>query len=120
MNDSNSKNISDYIASCLPEVQPKLHALRKLILMAEPELKEKISWRMPTFYITSDVIHFAAHKNHIGIYPGPEVIEQFADRLQGYKFSKGAFQIPYDRPIDEALISDMIRYSLRKDSTDSV
>ncbi len=105
-------NIDAYIASCKPEVQPSLMELRQLIHNAEPSLKEKISWNMPTFYTKQNVIHFAAHKNHIGIYPGAEANERFSDRLQDYHVSKGAFQIPYDKPFDQALIADMIRFNL--------
>ncbi len=112
MTENKLKTIDEYISTCVPEHQPKLTELRQLILTAEPKLKEKISWQMPTFYVDYNVIHFAAHKNHIGIYPGPEAIEKFSDRLKGYKVSKGAFQIPYDRPFDADLITDMIRFNL--------
>ena len=112
MAENKLKTIDEYIAACVPENQPKLTELRQLILTAEPKLKEKISWQMPTFYVDYNVIHFAAHKNHIGIYPGPEAIETFSERLKGYKVSKGAFQIPYDRPFDAALITDIIRFNL--------
>lgn len=112
MAESKPRNIDEYIAVCTPERQPKLMELRQLILTAEPKLKEKISWSMPTFYTDYNVIHFAAQKNHIGIYPGAEAIEVFAERLRGYKTSKGSIQIPYDRPFDTELIADLIRFNL--------
>ncbi len=112
MSENKYRTVDEYIAACSPEIQPKLKELKKLILAAEPELKEKISWQMPTFYTKYNIIHFAAHKNHIGIYPGPETIEKFADRLSDYKTSKGAFQIPYDKAIDEKLIADMIHFNM--------
>lgn len=105
-------NIDEYIAGCAPEHQPKLMELRQLILSLEPKLKEKISWSMPTFYTEHNIIHFAANKNHIGIYPGPEAIETFADRLKGYKTSKGSIQIPYGKSFDTELIADLIQFNL--------
>jgi uncharacterized protein YdhG (YjbR/CyaY superfamily) len=117
MTEVKAKNIEEYITSCAPEIQPRLRELRQLIRDVEPSLKEKISWQMPTFYAKHNVIHFAAHKNHIGIYPGPDAIERFSDRLKGYKVSKGAFQIPYDKPFDRSLIADMIRFNLGKDTS---
>jgi uncharacterized protein YdhG (YjbR/CyaY superfamily) len=56
---------------------------------------EEISWRMPTYRREKTLIHFAAQKNHLGIYPCPEAIAQFAPRLTKFKTSKGAIQIPY-------------------------
>ena len=56
---------------------------------------EKIAWGMPTYWRGRNLIHFAAHKNHLGIYPGAEAIEHFAPRLADYKTSKGAIQFPY-------------------------
>lgn len=78
------------------------HVIQKAI----PEADEKISWAMPTFHKKHNIIHFACNKKHIGIYPGADGVEQFADELKekGYKFSKGAIQFPYDR-IDDELIS---------------
>lgn len=100
--------IEAYIAACPPQKQPKLLALRQLILGSLPGLSEKIAWNMPTFHQKKNIIHFAQHKAHIGIYPGAAAIVHFADRLQGFTFSKGAFQIPDDSPLPEQLLRDMV------------
>ena len=71
---TDAQTIDDYIAACPEAIQPKLEELRKIILDAAPELSQKISWQMPTFHLKGNVIHFAAHKNHIGVYPGPDAI----------------------------------------------
>ena len=106
--------IDDYISSCSEEIQPKLQDLRKIISTAAPEMTEKISWRMPAFSLGKNVIQFAAFKKHIGIYPGPAVIEEFAERLKGYKTSKGAIQIPNDMPLDSTLIKDIVVFNIKK------
>ena len=64
---------------------------------------------MPTFWQGENIVHFAVHKTHIGIYPGGEEVGVFADRLTGYKTSKGAIQFPLGKPIDLALIADIVR-----------
>jgi uncharacterized protein YdhG (YjbR/CyaY superfamily) len=58
---------------------------------------------MPTYWRGRNLIHFAAHKNHLGIYPGAEAIEHFAPRLTKYKTSKGAIQFPYKDLLNEHL-----------------
>ncbi|MFB0921578.1 MAG: DUF1801 domain-containing protein [Oscillospiraceae bacterium] len=104
--------IDDYISACSEEIQPKLKELRKIISNAEPEMTEKISWQMPTFFLKGNVIHFAAHKKHIGLYPGPKAIEVFSHRLESYKTTKGAIQIPNDMPLDRDLIRDIVRFNI--------
>ena len=72
-----------------------------------PEAKEKISWSMPTYWQGRNLIHFAASKRHVGLYPGPEAVEAFAGQLTEYKTSKGAIQLPYGKPLPLALITEI-------------
>jgi len=65
---------------------------------------------MPTFWQGENLIHFAAFRKHIGIYPGGEATTRFADRLTAYKTSKGAIQLPLNQPIDHELIADIVRW----------
>lgn len=44
------------------------------------------------------------------MYPGPEAVEAFADRLEEYKTSKGAIQLPYDKPLPLELILEIARW----------
>jgi len=88
-------DIDEYIDAQLPSVQQLLCNVRREIQAAAPEAIEKISYQMPTFWQGQNLIHFAAQKNHLGIYPGAEAMVHFAPRLTGYKTSKGAIQFPY-------------------------
>ncbi len=106
--------IGAYIAEQPEEIRPILRRLHEIIRAVEPALEEKIAWQMPTYRLKKNIIHFAAHKNHLGIYPGPDAIAAFSDRLGGYKSSKGAFQIPYTKEIDPDLITDLVRWNLEK------
>ena len=101
--------IDDYIAGHPEEVRPILRKLRDVIKAAAPEAIEKISWQMPTFWQGENLVQFAAHQKHIGFYPGPEAVEAFAHRLSEYKSSKGAVQLPLNKPLDYELIADITR-----------
>lgn len=57
-----------------------------------------------------DRIQFAAFKKHIGLYPGPEAVETFADKLKEYKTSKGAIRLPYDKPLPLELIGEIAKW----------
>ncbi len=106
--------VDEYIAAQPVEVQPLLQAIRETIKTAAPETTEKMSWQMPTFWQGENIVHFAAHKNHISLYPGGEATSAFTDRLAGYKTSKGAIQFPLGRPIDHELITDIVHWRVEQ------
>ena len=103
--------IEAYIAQQSEETQPRLRQVYEAIRTAIPEAEERLSWGMPTFWKKHNIIHFARQKKHIGLYPGPEAIEAFAQRLTPYKTSKGAIQLPDSAPLPLELISDLARWS---------
>ncbi|HIR12352.1 MAG TPA: DUF1801 domain-containing protein, partial [Candidatus Choladousia intestinavium] len=101
------KTIEEYIDRQAPEIQFYLRQVNEVIRSALPDAAEKISWSMPTYWKKHNLIQFAAFKKHIGLYPGPEAVTAFADRLQEYKTSKGAIQFPYAKPIPLGLIEEI-------------
>ena len=66
---------------------------------------------MPTYWKKRNIIHFAAFKKHIGLYPGPEAVEAFAERLTEYKTNKGSIQLPYSKPLPLELIAEIAKWS---------
>ena len=105
-----STPIEDYIFTQPERIQPYLRQVHETILAVLPDVQERISWRMPTYWKGHNIIHFAAHKNHMGLYPGPEAIVHFSDRLTEYKSSKGAVQFPYDKQIPLELIAEIAKW----------
>ncbi len=108
------QTIDAYIAGYPTEVKEKLTALREFIMECVPEAKEKISWAMPTFDYHGNLIHFAAFKNHIGIYPGESGVSVFQDKLTEYKTSKGAIQIPLNKPMPYDLLKEIIMFRIKE------
>lgn len=102
--------IDEYIATFPAEIQVILHELRATIKAAAPEASEKFSYGMPTFFLSGNLVHFAAFKNHIGFYPTPSGIEAFKDELAQYASSKGAVQFPIDQPLPLKLVSKIVAY----------
>ncbi|SCM79221.1 conserved hypothetical protein [uncultured Sporomusa sp.] len=101
------KTIDAYIASQAEDIQPRLREVYATIKAALPDATEKISWQMPTFWKGQNLIHFAAFKKHIGLYPGSEAVIAFADKLTDYKTSKGAIQLPNNKPLPLELITEI-------------
>ncbi len=106
------RDVDEYIAARDEAVQPVLREIRSLLREALPEAEECISWSMPTYRKGRNLIHFAAAKKHLGIYPGDEAVEAFAEELAGYDVSKGTVRLPYDRPLPAALIGRIARWCL--------
>ena len=106
--------IDEYIRPFPSRVQDKLAEMRDAISAAAPQAQEKISYRMPTFYLNGNLVHFAAHSKHIGFYPTPSAIEAFEDELSKYQYSKGAVQFPMDEPLPIGLIKKIVRFRVKE------
>lgn len=113
------QSVDDYIAQFSPEIQKRLAEIRTIIKEEAPEAQEKISWQMPTYVQNGNLVHFAAHKNHLGFYPGAEGIEAFTDKIAAYKSSKGAVQFPYQKPLPVELIREMVRFRVAANKRDA-
>ncbi|MFC4098120.1 iron chaperone [Paenibacillus xanthanilyticus] len=102
--------IDAYIAGFAPDIRERLQALRNVIKEAAPDATEKISYRMPTFELHGNLVHFAAFANHIGFYPTPSGIAAFQEELSVYQGAKGSVQFPLDQPLPLDLVRAIVRY----------
>jgi uncharacterized protein YdhG (YjbR/CyaY superfamily) len=95
-------NIDAYIALYPLPLQDRMQTIRQCIREQAPEVQERMAYGMPTFYLYSNVIHFACFTKHIGLFPGASGVEHFLPELGDYKTSKGTIQIPHtmDLPLD--------------------
>jgi len=84
--------------------------MRSIIRKAAPKATEAIKYGMPTFVFHGNLVHFAACKNHVGFYPAPSGILAFQKELVGYSCSKGAIQLPLDRPLPVKLITGIVKF----------
>lgn len=108
--------IENYIAQQPVRKQATLIELRRHLQKALPDSEERWSYQMPTYWQKRNVIHFAAFKNHLGIYPGSAAIEQFASELSGYKTSKGTIQIPWDQDVPYELITRIAQWNVTRNA----
>ncbi len=109
-----SQLIDSYIQAFPPKVAELLRSLRAAIREAAPEAQEKISYKMPTFWLGQNLVHFAGYAKHIGFYPGPSGIEEFQAELAGFKNSKGAVQFSLNQSLPLELIKRIVRFRVRE------
>ena len=106
--------IDDYIAQFPPEIQALLQEMRAVIHAAAPDAVEAISYQMPTFKLYGNLVHFAAFKKHIGFYPTPSGITEFAKELSAYQSAKGSVQFPLDKPLPFDLVSRIVKFRVQE------
>lgn len=106
------RTIDEYIAQFYPNDQKKLQELREIIIKTAPEVIEKISWNMPTFFQSKNLVHFAMQKNHIGFHVGQTAVEAFEHELSNLHFSKGTIHLPIDQPFPLQLIERIVQFKI--------
>ncbi len=106
--------VDSYIAAQPTDHRPTLERIRQIVRAAAPMAEERISYGMPTFWLGTNIFHFAIHAHHIGIYPGSGAIQAHAALLSRYATSKGAIQLPRDRPLPRRLLTSLVKFNLRR------
>ena len=103
------ETVDEYILAQDEGIRDPLQSIRSVLKSELPDATEKISWSMPTYWKGHNIIHFAAAKKHIGLYPGPEAVEHFAEKLDqaGCPYSKGAIRIPCSVELPLSLIAEI-------------
>lgn len=108
-------DINEYIASFPDDVQKILQKITKAIHKVVPDAEEAIKYGIPTFTLDGkNLIHFAAYKKHIGLYPAPRGAEEFKTELANYEGGKGTVQFQLDKPIPYDLITRIVKFQVKR------
>jgi len=106
--------IDEYIADFPPDIQEILEKIRLIIREAAPDAEETIKYRMPTFTLKGNLVHFAAFKKHIGFYPTPTGTEKFSNEISVFQGAKGSIRFPLDKPIPYDLIRRIVGFRVKE------
>ena len=109
------KTMDEYISWFPPDVQQILEKIRRVVLGAAPDAQEIISYQMPTFKLNGILLHFAAFKNHIGLYPPVRGDAALEAAIAPYAGEKGNLRFPLDRPIPYDLIERIAKLRVQQD-----
>lgn len=107
-------NTTAYIRNEPAHIQKILKRMRALIKKAAPKATEKLAWGMPTFCLEGNLLHFAAFKSHMSIFPGTDAIQHFKKELTRYQTSKGTIQIPYEETIPAGLVTKIVKFCVKR------
>jgi uncharacterized protein YdhG (YjbR/CyaY superfamily) len=114
MKTSRPKDVSAYIAAAPKEVRGKLRELRRTIRKAAPEAEERISYGMPYYSYHGRLAYFAVHRNHIGLYIPPPVVQEHKRELRNYEAVNATVRLPLEKKIPVALVRKLIKARMIK------
>jgi uncharacterized protein YdhG (YjbR/CyaY superfamily) len=107
--------IGAYLANCPPPARTALEQIRQAVRHAAPRVEERISYKMPAFYVDGHaVLHAGAYKKHIGLYPAPSAEGPFAAAVAKYGAHKSTLQLPLDEPMPLPLIRKLVRARVKE------
>ena len=106
--------IDTYLENIDSKQRAELERIRTITLNAVPSAGEKIAYGMPTMtYKDKNLLHFAAFKDHMSLFPTSGPTEELAAKLKDYKTSKGTIQFTLEKPLPENLIREIINLRVR-------
>jgi uncharacterized protein YdhG (YjbR/CyaY superfamily) len=108
------KDFNEYIAGFPSAVQEILETTRATIKQAAPAAQETIKYGMPTFTLDGNLVHFAAFKKHIGLFPPVRGDEQFSKAVSVYRGPKGNLKFPLDAPVPYDLIAKVVQLRVKE------
>ena len=103
--------VDDYIRSVPEGARPVLERVRQAIRTAAPEATETISYNMPTYLLGGrHLVHLAAWKRHLSLYPVPAGDEAFEQEIAAYRAARSTARFPLGKPIPYDLIGRMVAF----------
>ena len=110
--------VDEYLDGLPDDVRARMSELRALVHRVVPDAEERISYAMPTFTLDGrSVVHLAAWKKHIALYPLPELPPDVAAEAERYRGAKDAMQLRYDRPVPYDLVERVVGVLLERRRT---
>ncbi len=108
-------DIDKYLNNVDADQRAELERIRQMIKSIVPEAQEVISYGMPVFKVDGKyLVGIAAFKGHMSIFPGAAPIKSLADRLSGFKLSKGTVQFTLEKRLPDEIIKQIVDYSLAR------
>ena len=110
MKNSAPPTVDAYVAALAPKVRRLVQQVRRAIHKAEPGVDERISYQIPTFTLGGrNLIHIAAFKQHVGVYPVPKGDAAFERAVAPHRSGKATARFPFDEPVPLELIAAMVK-----------
>ena len=101
--------VDEYIGSFPADVREILEEIRRRIRRAVPGAGETIRYSMPTVTLDGGyLVHFAAWKHHIALYPMPPLDGPLEAEISRYRAAKDTVRFPLREPVPFDLIERVV------------
>ncbi|EMS72803.1 iron chaperone [Ruminiclostridium cellobioparum] len=98
-----------------PQHRARVEEVLSWIIKRFPDLVPKIAWNQPMFTDHGTfIIGFSTARQHLAVAPERAGINHFSDEIvqAGYNHSKELVRIPWDGPVDLALLEKIIEFNI--------
>lgn len=109
-----AETVDQYIEGFPPKVQAVLRKVRQTVRSAAPDADERISYRIPAYFLDGVLVYFAAFKSHIGFYPPVRGDARLEAAVAPFAGEKGNLRFPLDEPIPYALITRIVKFRVKQ------
>jgi uncharacterized protein YdhG (YjbR/CyaY superfamily) len=110
---SRDRGVEEYYRQLEPDSRRGLKELRRVILAELPSVEERISYRIPTFFVAGRrVVHIAAWKEHLSMYPAPAALPGLEKELDRHRSGRGTLKFPLNRPLPVELIRAAVAWQM--------
>lgn len=107
--------VEEYVEALPDDARSVMEEVRRLVHRVVGGAQETISYQMPTFLLDGQpLVHVAAWKRHLGLYPLPPMDGELAAEVEPYRGAKDAMQLRYDRPVPYALVERVVAVLLER------
>ena len=110
-------SVAEYIAGHAPALRKRLAEVRAIIRRGAPDAEEKISYGIPAYLLEGRLLYFAAHTEHIGVYPVTAALRrELGEELAPFvsKTAKSTIRLPHDRPLPKGLLARVVKARVRE------
>ena len=101
--------VDEYLDALPDEARAAMEGIRRSIRSVVPGIGETISYQMPTFTLDGrPLVHVAAWKRHIGVYPLPPLDGALAQEVAPYRAATDTMRLPLGREIPDGLVERVV------------
>ena len=102
--------VEEYLASLTDDAsRDALRHIRDMVHELASPVEETKGYGIPTFrYKDKNLVHFAAYKDHLSLFPASGAIAAFKKELAGFTVSKGTIQFTATKQLSDTLLKKII------------
>jgi uncharacterized protein YdhG (YjbR/CyaY superfamily) len=92
-----------------------LERVRRIVHLAAPGCTERVSYGIPIFRLSKDLMGMSAAKDHLALHTmSPPLMEALADELAGVKVSGATIHFSAEEPLPEGLLVKVLEARLEE------